>query len=171
MGTSTIQAVRQVIYLRLTTPPITYTINGNAMPALTAANVSGRPQYASAPGSGTIPPSPYIAYTVGVNKNFNRMGERVLNLKIWVSSNALEYGDDEVTELYEQGVRARLHTADTEGANGWPITVADLSRPDTSGSSLGVAIRECVENRMLPAGFEEKSGRWYVSADYTIVAN
>ncbi len=165
MANRTLQAVRQAVYAALTSPALTYQINAGPALTLPAASIQNRPIW-SAVASGTEPPSPYVTFTVGGRGNIGRFSdERILDLKIWVSSSA---SDDDVTEIYE-AIRARLHLADQNGFDDG-LAPPDLSRVAT-GSTLGVNVRECVEYRVLPAEFDKASGRWYLSATYMIVAN
>lgn len=168
----TIQAVRQVLYAALISPPITYNVNDVGPLTLPAANVAARPVWSPAVGGSAQPPTPYVAFSVGGAGNATLLAERSLRMQIWVSSCSSDVApDDEVTELYE-AIRARIHGADDELTDNWlQFQPTSLSRSDTS-QALGVAIRRCREMNpgALPAGFDTATARWYVSAHYEIVA-
>ena len=163
----TTQALRQVIYARLTSPAITYSVNDVAMPALTDINVSARPIWIPGVGGQPQPPTPYVCFSVGSAPSQSTVfSEREMDLKIWVSATS---SDDEVTELYE-AVRLRLQAADLE-AEAWAAFPPDvLTRPYTSGASLGITIRRIREVRAMPADYNQNDARWCVSAHYKVTA-
>ena len=168
----TLQAVRQVLYAALTSPPLQYAVNDGPTITLSANNVAARPVWTPAVSGGSQPPSPYVAFSVGGGGNATMLAERTLRMQIWVSSNSgTNAPDDEVTELYE-AIRARLHGADDDATSDWlQFVPPSLSRTPTA-HTLGVTIRRCREINpgASPADFEPTSARWYVSAHYLIVA-
>lgn len=168
----TLQAVRQVLYAALTTPPLTYQINSGAPITLSAQNVAARPVWTPAVGGGAQPPSPYVCFSVGGAGHETLIAERLLRARFWVSSaSGSAAPDDDVTELYE-AVRERLHGADDDAQAGFEsFAPPSLSRSAT-GQTLGVIVRRCREQPpgALAADFDDKSGRWYISATYEIVA-
>lgn len=166
----TLQAVRQVIYAALTDPQIVYNVNNEGPITLPVENVSPRAIWNPAVGGQTQPPSPFVAFAVGGGSPDPFQNERKLRMQIWVSSNASTYQpDDECTELYE-AIRAIIHCADDEPHDD-AIPKPSLSR-STTATTLGVQIRRCREMApgALPADYEPKSARWYVSAHYEIYA-
>lgn len=168
MSLRTIPAVRQVIYAALTSPAITYQVGwGGATNTLTDANVSPRPIWYSAVGGQPLTISPYIAFTIGGKAHMELLSERKLELKIWVSSTE---SDSDIEELYEQGIRARLHGADLEAiAEGLQMPPEPLTREQTD-SLLGLTVRRCRETLVLPSDFSKDDGRWYLSARYELIA-
>lgn len=166
MSLRTIPAVRQVIYATLTTPPITYQIGlTGATNTLTDANVVPRPIWQASVGGKPLTISPYIAFAVTSRPHKVLIGERRLEVKIWVSSTL---SDSDVEELYEQGVRARLHGADLESEpQNLIIPPADISRAG-SGSLLPFTVRRCREMIAHPCDFSKDDGRWYISAVYEL---
>lgn len=161
----TLQAVRQALFRALTSPPLAYQINAGPVQTLPSTSVQNQPIW-SAVASGTTPPSPYVTFTVGSRGSIGRQtNERLLECKINVSSSGTS---DDVTEIYE-AIRARLQFADANGSDDG-FAAGDLSAVPTP-TTLGLSVRECREERVLPAEFEKASGRWYISATYSIVAN
>jgi hypothetical protein len=169
MSFRTQQAVKQAVYSRLTSPPITYAINASSPITLTAANVVSRAVWIPAVGGQPQAISPYIAFSVGGRAHEKLLAERDLKLKIWVSSNSLDRPDAEVTEVYE-AVRALLHGADDEATSEWlQMAPPSLTRADGEGI-LGCVVRRCREVEALDADYEPNSARWYISATYRVVA-
>lgn len=168
----TLQAVRQVVYAALTSPQLVYTVNDGSPITLPVANVSSRAPWNPAVGGSLQPPSPFVAFSVGGRGHDTMLAERQMRLKIWVSSNSTTVSpDDEVTELYE-AIRARLHGADDEATSDWlQFAPPSLSRTDTA-QNLGLAVRRCREvgSGALPAEFETTSARWWISAEYVVIA-
>lgn len=153
------QAFRQAVYARLTAPPMTYQINDAPVQTLPIANVVPRAVWIPGRG-GTPPPMPLVAYSVSTRDNPPRQAEdRGLWMKIWCVSSS---GPDECSEIYE-AVRALVHTADQQGP------APDLSRASTA-STLGLVVRKCTEERVSDVDFEEKTQRWYLVAEYRVVA-
>jgi hypothetical protein len=171
----TLQAVRQVIYYALTTPPLTYTISGSSPITLSAANVSTRAPWNMAVGLTPQDPipTPSIAFTVEGRSPTQMLAERDMMLKIWVSSNSTNLPgdvgpDDEVTEVYE-AIRAILHGADDEAQISGAFPPPSLTRVATD-LALGLSVRQCREIHAFPADYEKDSARWWISASYRIVA-
>lgn len=159
-------AVKQAVYARLTSPPIGYSINNGPPLTVPAANVQQRAIWTPGVGGKAQPPSPYVAFSVGNTPHDTLMGERVLELKIWVSSTQ---SDSEVDEIYE-AIRALLHGADDEATPEWATFPPPTLSQVATSTTLALTVRRCREQRALAADFEPNSARWYVSAQYRIVA-
>lgn len=155
----TLQALREAVYSALTTPPLQYQIDTTSAPlqTLPAASV-----HAKAVWDAGDPPMPALAFSVSAAGNPSRLeAERTLTLRVWAISAST---GDECTEIYE-AARARLHTADQDA----PPGIADLSRPSVGGA-LGLVVRELIEQRVSEASFDQQTSKWYVTAEYRVIA-
>lgn len=155
----TLQSLRQRIFAALTSPLLTYTVNDGSPQTLPAANVQPKAVWEV----GKTAPMPLVCFTVeGRESPVRAFNERVLRLKLWVVS---ESGQSECSELYE-AVRAILHLGDSESVPDGP---ANLSRKAT-GTTLALGMRECIETRVSGVDYERETNRWYLVAEYRIVA-
>ena len=160
---ATLQSARQRIYLALTSPLLSYSINGASPVNLPAANVVPKAVWEI----GQTPPMPLVAYNVSTKTDAGitlgrNLGVRRLQLKLWVVSGA---SMDEATSIYE-AIRTLLNYADQDATNG----AVDLSRPGSSGAALALAVQLCREVDVLPPAYEEVTKRWYLSAEYELSA-
>lgn len=159
----TIQAFRQRVYAALTSPPLAYSINGAAPVDLPSTSVIPRWLWEI----GQTAPMPLVAFAVEGRGDpsivlGSATGIRSLRLKIWtVSGN----GIDEVTSIYE-AVRAVLNYADQDA----PPGVTDLSRAGTGGSDQPLTVQLCREIDVHDPAYEIETKRWYLSAEYDVVA-
>ncbi len=159
----TVPALREVIYAALTSPPLPYNVdNGGSYGTTTlpSGNVKPRSVWLNGPN----PPSPMVCFAVNSRGQRSRYVDPNLRVYVWAVA------DDELTAIYlYAGVRARLHLADDTGGGGPTFAPPSLSRVQTS-AQLGVVVRQCEEDDAMPAEFDKDTGRWYVSAQYKIVA-
>lgn len=163
MARSTVQALRQRIFAALTSPPLSYSINGASPVALPTANVIPKVMWEI----GITAPMPLVAYAVVGRGDPNiaigrNTGVRKLELKLWVvSANSMS----EVTSLYE-AVRALLNYADQDA----PPGTADLSQAGTGGADQAITVQLLREVELIDPRYEVQTKRWYLSASYDVMA-
>ena len=160
---TTIQALRQRVYAALTVPQLTYSINGASPVTLPVANVVPRYLWEI----GETAPMPLVAYAVeGRGDPSSALGRyldvRKLQLKFWVVS---AIGISEATSIYE-AVRGVINYADQDA----PPGVTDLSRAGTGGSDQPLTVQYCRESWAHDPAYEVETKRWYLAAEYDVVA-
>lgn len=159
MGNRTQEALRQCVNTTLTTPPLTYQIDMNGT-NLVPAEIIPAPIWNT---GGQESPAPLVAYTVSEHSVPLRTTQhRAFSLRFVIVSTL---GTSECVAIYEK-VRARFHLADSESLPDGPT---DISRV-ASSANLGVAIIECKFKKSTEPDFDDVSKRYYMSADFDVVA-
>lgn len=154
----TLTAVRQAIYAALTSPLLTYVVNGGAPITIPAANV-----FPIAPfdmGDGSAKPDPLINFQVtGRGKPSLELADRRITIRLWVSTAS---GDDDVVTEIMAAIYALIESPNAEG-------ISPLSRAAGSGT-LATIIREVRETDSYAPTFEGQTQRIFADATFAAIA-
>ena len=164
MSFRSLTGVRQALFTALTVPTLMYTINDGTAQTLPATSVQPFAPW----NLGDQPPAdPLVCFAIsGRGIESRKLPDRRLGMKIWVSAST---DSDLVTDLYE-AIRARL-APDTDLGDGY----VSWARPAVTGQPTGqntlpAIIRSCREEHVLQPEIEPATIRWWLTADWSLVA-
>ena len=164
MSWRSITGVRQALFMALTTPQLNYTINDGSTIALPAASIQPFAPW----NLGDQPPAdPLVCFAIsGRGIESKQIPDRHLGMKIWVSAST---DSDLVTDLYE-AIRARL-SPDTDYGDGYVSwSRAAVTGQPTGSNTLSATIRSCREEMVLQPEIEPATIRWWLTAEWSLVA-
>lgn len=110
---------------------------------------------------GTQAPSPLVAYSVATRGQVSRGIGFAYSVKVWVVSSL---NNDEPEDIWD-AISRTLNLADMQGG---AYAAPDLSRAG-GGAVLPVALYEMKVTRVSDTAFEEKTSRWYLTAELSVV--
>lgn len=154
----TVSAIRGALYTRLTSPPLTYTIDQGAPLTLPATSVFPRAVYEPGPhGSNVVFPAAFIDVRSGAPVSRHLLNVLKVSGTIWAVSSV---GPSEATAIAD-AISARLDFADDD-----PIWQADDMSADGTGAKLPILFHQWKRTRYSGAGYESTTNKWYVTMEY-----
>jgi hypothetical protein len=155
------QAVRQILFATLTSPPLVYkqdTGSGYSDITLPSTSVVPRAIWNLVDNV----PSTYVCFAIkGRGATSRAVADRRMVATFWI----VGQDEDECEEIYE-AIRARVHTGDQDPG----FFATDLSRAGDV-ADLGAAIIECVEQTAYPCDFDKTTARWMKVVTFSMVAS